>query len=76
MKPKRVSVAERFRKQMDLLTGDKKPISELLLHTPLIPLPPSPPPPPVRMTKSQIMNLYDQDFVFVRPPRPTFHPPR
>ncbi len=31
-KPKRMSVAERFRKQMDLLTGDKKPISELSLH--------------------------------------------
>ena len=38
-KVKRMSVAERFRKQMDLLTGDKKPISELFLHQPLIPLP-------------------------------------
>ncbi len=55
-KPKRATVAERFRKQMDLLTGDKKPISELSLHQPLIPLPPSP---PKRLTKSQIMNLYD-----------------
>ena len=26
MKPKRISVAERFRRQMDLLTGDKRPI--------------------------------------------------
>ncbi len=52
-KPKRMSVAERFRKQMDHLTGDKKPISELFLHQPLIPLP------PVKLTKSQIMSLYD-----------------
>ncbi len=52
-KVKRVSVADRFRKQMDLLTGDKKPISELPLHKPLIPLP------PVKLTKSQIMSLYD-----------------
>ncbi len=52
-KVKRVSVAERFRKQMDLLTGDKKPISELFLHQPLIPLPPT------KLTKSQIMCLYD-----------------
>ena len=59
MKVKRMSVAERFRKQMDLLTGDKKPISELSLHQPLIPLPPLPPPPPVKLTKSQIMDLYD-----------------
>ncbi len=58
-KVKRVSVAERFRKQMDLLTGDKKSISELFLHRPLIPLPPLPLPPPVKLTKSQIMNLYD-----------------
>ena len=55
-KPKRMSVAERFREQMDLLTGDKRPISELFLHQPLIPLPPSP---PKRLTKSQIMSLYD-----------------
>ncbi len=53
-KVKRVSVAERFRKQMDLLTGDKKPISELFLHQPLTPLPP-----PAKLTKSQIMSLYD-----------------
>ncbi len=53
-KVKRVSVADRFRKQMDLLTGDKKPISELPLHKPLIPLPP-----PGKLTKSQIMSLYD-----------------
>ena len=46
-----MSVAERFRKQMDLLTGDKKPISGL--HRPLIPLP------QVKLTKSQIMSLYD-----------------
>ncbi len=36
-----------------LLTGDKKPISELYLHQPLIPLP------PVKLTKNQIMCLYD-----------------
>ncbi len=53
MKPNRILVAERFRKQMDLLTGDKRPISELSLHRPLIPLPPK------KLTKSQIMNLYD-----------------
>ncbi len=53
-KAERMSVAERFRKQMDLLTGDKKPISELSLHPPLIPLPPRP---PVKLTKSQIMSL-------------------
>ena len=52
MKPNRISVAEQFRKQIDLLTGDKKPISELFLHRPLIPL-------PSKLTKSQIMNLYD-----------------
>ncbi len=48
-----MSVAERFRKQMDLLTGDKKPISELRLHRPVIPLPQA------KLTKSQIMSLYD-----------------
>ena len=53
MKPNRISVAERFRRQMDLLTGDKKPISELFLHRPLIP------PPPKKPTKSQTMCLYD-----------------
>ncbi len=66
-KVKRVSVADRFRKQMDLLTGDKKPISELSLHPPLILLPPLiplPPLPPVKLTKSQIdiMSLYDIPF--------------
>ncbi len=59
MKVKRVSVAERFREQMDLLTGDKKPISELFLHQPLIPLPPLP---LVKLTKSQIMDLYNEPF--------------
>ena len=49
MKP---TVAERFRKQMDLLTGDERPIPKNL-HRPLIPLPPK------RLTKSQIMSLYD-----------------
>ena len=68
-KPKRISVAERFLKQMDLLTEDKKPFP-WNLHFPLIPLPSE------ILTKSQIMSLYDQDFVFVRPPEPTFHPPR
>ncbi len=54
-KVKRVSVAYRFLKQMDLLTGDKKPISELpRLQKPLIPLPQ-----PGKLTKSQIMSLYD-----------------
>ncbi len=52
-KVKRMSVAERFRKQMDLLTGDKKPIPKNL-HQPLIPLPSA------KLTKVQIMNLiYD-----------------
>ncbi len=52
-KDKRMSVAQRLQSQMDLLTGDKKPVSELFLHQPLIPLPPA------KLTKSQIMNLYD-----------------
>ncbi len=51
MKPKRVSVAERFRKQMDLLTGDKRPIPKLPF--PLISLPPE------KLSKSQILKLYD-----------------
>ncbi len=51
MKPKRISVADRFKKQMDLLTGDKKPIPKLPF--PLIPLPPE------KLSKSQILNLYD-----------------
>ena len=57
---KRATVAERFRKQMDLLTGDKKPVSKLFLHRPL---------PLEKLIKSQIMSLYDLDFVFVRSPR-------
>jgi hypothetical protein len=52
-KVKRATVAERFRQQTDLLTGDERPISELSLHRPLIPLPPK------KLTKSQIMSLYD-----------------
>ena len=72
-KVKRATVAERFRKQMDHLTGDERPISELSLRPPLIPLPP---PPPVKLTKSKIMSLYDLDFVFVRPPERAFRPPR
>ncbi len=51
MKPKRVSVAERFRKQMDLLTGDKRPIPKLPF--PLISLPPE------KLSRSQILKLYD-----------------
>ncbi len=51
MKPKRISVAERFRKQMYLLTGDKIPIPKLPF--PLIPLPYE------LLTKSQILGLYD-----------------
>ncbi len=51
MKPKRISVAERFKKQMDLLTGDKKPIPKRPF--PLISLPSE------KLTKSQIMSLYD-----------------
>ena len=54
-KVKRLSVAERFRKQMDLLTGDKKPIPKNL-HQPLIPLPPA------KLTKDQILDLYDEPF--------------
>ncbi len=72
-KVKRASVAERFRKQLDFLTGDKRPISELSLHPPLIPLPPRP---SEKLTKGQIMSLYDYDFVFVRPPERAFRPPR
>ncbi len=58
MKPKRISVAERFRKQnlhkepADLLTGDKEPIL-YLPHPPLVSLPFEP------LTKSQILSLYD-----------------
>ena len=57
-KVKQMSVAQRFRSQMDLLTGDKKPIPKNL-HQPLIPLPPSP---PTKLTKSQILSLYDEPF--------------
>ncbi len=48
MKPKRVSVAEHFRKQMDLLTGDKRPIPKLPFPLPL-----------EKLSKSQILKLYD-----------------
>ncbi len=41
----------------------KRSISELSLRPPLIPLPPRP---SEKLTKSQIMSLYDLDFVFVR----------
>ena len=51
MRLKRISVAERFRRQMDLLAGDKKPIPKLPF--PLIPLPYE------LLTKSQILSLYD-----------------
>ncbi len=51
MKPKRILVAERFKKQMDLITGDKRPIPKLPF--PLIPLPPE------KLSKSQILSLYD-----------------
>ncbi len=57
-RPKRVSVAERFRKQnllrepVDLLTGDNSPIPKF--HLPLIPLPFE------QLTKSQILSLYDK----------------
>jgi hypothetical protein len=57
-KAERMSVAERFRKQMDLLTGDKESIPKNL-HQPLIPLPPSP---PKKLTKSQILSLYNIPF--------------
>ncbi len=64
MKPKRISVAERFCEQnlvkepVDLLTGDKKPIPHLP-HPPLVPLPFEP------LTKSQILSLYDVPFTFL-----------
>ena len=51
MKPKRVSVAEHFRKQMDLLTGDKRPIPKLPFPLPL-----------EKLSKSQILKLYDENF--------------
>ena len=58
MKPKRVSVAERFRRQslprepVDLLTEDKQSVPKLP-HPPLVPLPFEP------LTKSQILSLYN-----------------
>ncbi len=61
MKPKRVSVTERFCEQnlykepVYLLTGDKRPIPHLP-HPPLVPLPFEP------LTKSQILSLYDIPF--------------
>ncbi len=64
MKPKRISVAERFRKQnlhkepVDLLTGDKQSVPKLL-HSPLVPLPFEP------LTKTQILSLYDIPFTFL-----------
>ncbi len=64
MRPKRISVAERFCEQnlhkepVDLLTGDKKPIPHVP-HPPLVPLPFEP------LTKSQILSLYDTPFAFL-----------
>ncbi len=64
MKPKRISVAERFRKQnlckepVGLLTGDKESVPKLP-HPPLIPLPFEP------LTKTQILSLYDIPFTFL-----------
>ncbi len=58
MKPKRILVAERFRRQMDLLTGDKYLITKLP-HPPLVPLPFEP------LTKTQILSLYDIPFTFL-----------
>ncbi len=60
MKPKRISVAERFRRQNlpteDLLTGHKEPVPRFPL--PLVSLPFEP------LTKSQILSLYDKPFAF------------
>ena len=52
-KPRRLTVAERFRGQMDMLTGDDK--------VPFFPLSlvPSPYMPRKPLTKSQIMSLYE-----------------
>ncbi len=64
MKPKHISVAERFCRQnlprgpVDLLTGDKQLVPELP-HPPLVPLPFEP------LTKSQILSLYDIPFAFL-----------
>ena len=61
MKPERISVAERFRRQNlpteDLLTGDMEPLPRL--PPPLVPLPFEP------LTKSQILSLYDKPFAFL-----------
>ncbi len=63
LRPKRVSVAERFhrlnldKRPEDLLTGDKEPTPTL--PPPLIPSPYEP------LTKSQILSLYDKPFTFV-----------
>ncbi len=56
MKVKRVSVAERFWKQMDLLTGDKKPIPR---NSTFVTVNPADAFTPELLTKSQIMSLYD-----------------
>ncbi len=58
MKPKRILVAERFHRQMDLLTGDKQLVPKLP-HPPLVPLPFEP------LTKSQILSLYDIPLTFL-----------
>ncbi len=64
IKEKRVSVAERFRRQnlsgepVDLLTGDKQSVPRLP-HPPLVPLPFEP------LTKSQILSLYNIPFTFL-----------
>ncbi len=64
MKPKRISVAERFRRQnlsrepVDLLTGDKQTVP-YFHHPPPIPLPFG------LLTKSQILSLYDIPFVLL-----------
>ena len=64
IKEKRISVAERFRKQnlrkepVDLLTGDKQSVPKLP-HPPLVPLPFGP------LMKSQILGLYDIPFTFL-----------
>ncbi len=58
MKPKRISVAEPFRRQMDLLTGDKQLVPKLP-HPPLVPLPYE------SLTKTQILSLYDIPFTFL-----------
>ncbi len=58
MKAKRISLAERFRKQnlltVDLLTGDSQSVPRF--PPPLIPLPFEP------LTKTQILSLYNIPF--------------